>query len=199
MIKDAATDKTTTIPGGKRAKIRHQECLGMVGKFRIVASHNANLPVGSAPLEPPFRLPAKYVVALKDVISMSNAKRKRNRAVTVRMNDCEYDRLQKKVSESGLSQQAYIIGAVCNAKITSSDEVAVLKDLSRLFADHERQVRGMATNINQMAKVANSQGSVAGEEELERISGQISDLRKESEEIWQSIRSSITGLQHMEQ
>ena len=163
----------------------------MAGKFRIVASHNANLPVGFAPLEPPCRPP-------KDVISMSNAKRKRNRAVTVRMNDREYNRLQKKVAESGLSQQAYIIGAVCNAKITSSDEVAVLKDVSRLFADHERQVRGMATNINQMAKVANSQGSVTGEEELERISGQISDLRKESEEIWQSIRSSITGLQHME-
>ena len=163
----------------------------MVGKFRIVASHNANLPVGFAPLEPPCRPP-------KDVISMSNVKRKRNRAVTVRMNDREYNRLQKKVAESGLSQQAYIIGAVCNAKITSSDEVAVLKDVSRLFADHERQVRGMATNINQMAKVANSQGSVTGEEELERISGQISDLRKESEEIWQSIRSSITGLQHME-
>ena len=130
---------------------------------------------------------------------MSNAKRKRNRAVTVRMNDREYDRLQKKVSESGLSQQAYIIGAVCNAKITSSDEVAALKDVSRLFADHERQVRGMATNINQMAKVANSQGSVAGQEELERLSGQISALRKESEDLWQSIRSSITGLQHMEQ
>ena len=164
----------------------------MVGKFRIVASHNANLPVGFAPLEPPCRPP-------KDVISMSNAKRKRNRAVTVRMNDREYDRLQKKVSESGLSQQAYIIGAVCNAKITSSDEVAALKDVSRLFADHERQVRGMATNINQMAKVANSQGSVAAQEELERISGQVSALRKESEDLWQSIRSSITGLQHMEQ
>ena len=163
----------------------------MVGKFRIVASHNANLPVGFAPLEPPCRPP-------KDVISMSNAKRKRNRAVTVRMSDREYDRLQKKVSESGLSQQSYIIGAVCNAKITSSDEVAVLKDVSRLFADHERQVRGMATNINQMAKVANSQGSVAGEEELKRLSGQIRDLRRESEDIWQSIRSSITGLQHME-
>ena len=163
----------------------------MVGKFRIVASHNANLPVGFAPLEPPCRPP-------KDVISMRNAKRKRNRAVTVRMSDREYDRLQKKVSESGLSQQAYIIGAVCNAKITSSDEVTVLKDVSRLFADHERQVRGMATNINQMAKVANSQGSVAGEEELKGLSDQIRDLRKESEDIWQSIRSSITGLQHME-
>ena len=129
---------------------------------------------------------------------MSNANRKRNRAVTVRMSDREYDCLQKKVSESGLSQQAYIIGAICNAKITSSDEVTVLKDVSRLFADHERQVRGMATNINQMAKVANSQGSVAGEEELKGLSDQIRDLRKESEDIWQSIRSSITGLQHME-
>lgn len=129
---------------------------------------------------------------------MQRANRKRNRAVTVRMNDREYARMQKKIAESGLSQQAYIISAVCSYPIISSDEAAVLKDISRTFADFEQQIRGMATNVNQMAHVANGQGQVASEKKLEELAEQIRDYRRESEAIWQSIRSSITGAVHTE-
>ena len=65
---------------------------------------------------------------------MTKVKRKRNNAVTVRMNDAEYADLQNRVSESGLSQQAFIISAVRGASITPSDEIAVLKDISKTFA-----------------------------------------------------------------
>ena len=129
---------------------------------------------------------------------MQRANRKRNRAVTVRMNDREYARLQKKIAESGLSQQAYIISAVCSCPITSSDEMAELKEISRTFADFERQIRGMATNVNQMAHVANGQGLVPSETKLEQLSEQIRDYRRESESVWQLIRSSITGDAHTE-
>ena len=129
---------------------------------------------------------------------MQRANRKRNRAVTVRMNDREYARMQKKIAESGLSQQAYIISAVCSYPITSSDEMAELKNISRTFADFERQIRGMATNVNQMAHVANGQGQIPSEKKLEMLSEQIRDYWRESESIWQSIRSSITGDVHTE-
>ena len=122
---------------------------------------------------------------------MQRANRKRNRAVTVRMNDREYDRMQKKIAESGLSQQAYIISAVCSYPITSSDEVAELKNISRTFADFERQIRGIATNVNQMAHVANGQGYLSGETILLGLSDQVGIMRKDGEDVWQSIRSSI--------
>ncbi|MBO4910768.1 MAG: plasmid mobilization relaxosome protein MobC [Lachnospiraceae bacterium] len=130
---------------------------------------------------------------------MQRANRKRNRAITIRMNDREYALLQKKVAESDLSQQAYIISAVCNVKISSSNETSVLKDISKTFADHERQIRGMATNVNQMAHVANGHGIVPSTEELKKLSEQIREYREESEKIWQSIRSSITQQNHTEQ
>ena len=130
---------------------------------------------------------------------MQRANRKRNRAITIRMNDREYALLQKKVAETGLSQQAYIISAVCNVKISSSNETSVLKDISKTFADHERQIRGMATNVNQMAHVANGHGIVPSTEELKKLSEQIREYREESEKIWQSIRSSITQQNHTEQ
>lgn len=38
--------------------------------------------------------------------------RKRNHAVTIRLNDVEYGLLQKKVAESGQTQQAVLIAAI---------------------------------------------------------------------------------------
>ena len=122
---------------------------------------------------------------------MRKVKRRRNKAVTVRMNESEYADFQDKVNESGLSQQAYIISAVRGATITPSDEITVLKDISNTFANLERQLRGLATNVNQMAHIANGQGAIPTEEELERLSAQLGNYRKESEDVWQSIRSSI--------
>ena len=60
---------------------------------------------------------------------MRKVKRKRNRAVTVRMNEAEYADFLNKVKESGLTQQTFIISAVRCATITPSDEIAVLKEI----------------------------------------------------------------------
>ena len=122
---------------------------------------------------------------------MNKAIRKRNKSVTIRMNETEYADFQSKVIESGLTQQAYVINAVRGATITPSDQIAVLKEISKTFADQERQFRGLATNVNQMAHVANGQGYVPSAQELENIAAQLGIYRKESEDIWQSIRSSI--------
>ena len=130
---------------------------------------------------------------------MQKVKRKRNIAVTVRMNESEYADFQNKVDESGLTQQAYIISAVRGATITPSDEIAVLKDISKTFADFEKQVRGLGTNINQMAHVANGQGILPTENSLAVLSDQVNNMRKESESIWQSIRSSINQQKVTEQ
>ena len=122
---------------------------------------------------------------------MKKAKRRRNKAVTVRMNETEYADFQNKVEESGLSQQAYIISAVRGATITPSDEIAALKEISMIFAEFVKQLRGMGTNLNQMAHVANGQGYLPGENILAELSDQVGSMRKEGEDVWQSIRSSI--------
>ncbi len=130
---------------------------------------------------------------------MQKVKRTRNKAVTIRMNETEYSRLQAKVTESGLTLQGYIILAIKGSTITSSDEIIKLKEISQTFADFERQVRGLGTNINQLAHIANGQGILPTQETLDRLSIQIANMRKESEEIWQSIRSSINQQKATEQ
>lgn len=125
-------------------------------------------------------------------------KRKRNKAVTIRMTDNEYKRLTDKVSESGLSQQAFVLNAIKSATITSSDEVAVQKEISKTFSDIVRQLRGLSTNINQMAHIANATGEVPAANELIQTSTEISEYRKECEDVWLSIRSSINQPNHTE-
>ena len=84
-----------------------------------------------------------------------------------------------------------MINAARGTVIASSDTVAELKRLNKTFADFEQQLRGLATNVNQMAHVANGLGAIPTVSELQTISEQIASYRKESEAQWQSIRSLI--------
>ena len=130
---------------------------------------------------------------------MNKVNRRRNRAITIRLNDYEYEDIMRRIDESGLTIQAYLINAARGATITPSDEIAELKEISKTFADHEKQLRGLATNINQMAHVANGYGQLPTESELERMSAQINEYRKRSESIWQLIRSLIVQQPHTQQ
>lgn len=130
---------------------------------------------------------------------MRKVNRVRDKVITVRMNADEYSTLQKKVVESGLSKQTYIINAISGATITPAAEINELMEISKTFADVERQLRGLATNINQMAHVANGQGFLPTETELDNISDEIKAYRMESEQLWQSIRSLIGKHRHTEQ
>ena len=103
--------------------------------------------------------------------------RKRDKAITIRMTEEEYALLCSKLAQTGISQQAFVINAITGIAIIPSEQTAVLKEIS--------------SNVNQMARIANSRNFAPGTRELEKISQQIRGYRKESEEIWQSIRSSI--------
>ena len=129
---------------------------------------------------------------------MSKVNRTRNRAVTVRMSDSEYDSLRDKVRESGLSQQSYIISAVLDSSVTTSDTIDELKNISRTFAGVEQQLRGLGTNVNQMAHISNGMGMAPSVRELEHISDLVAEYRKECNTVWQSIRSSIPKQLHTE-
>ena len=124
-------------------------------------------------------------------MNKKKAKRRRDISVTFRMNTDEYALLQNKVKESGLTQPAYIINAIKETPIISSDEIAVQKELSKNFAVLVQQLRGLATNVNQMAHVANGQGCLPATQTLIETADEISKYHKESETIWQLIRLSI--------
>ena len=125
--------------------------------------------------------------------------RKRNYTVTIRMNKAEYNLLQSKVKESGQNQQTVVLHAVADLKIVSTEEVEELKKLNQMLAEILSQLRGAATNLNQIARKLNTDGVMPIEEVLYYLNRNILNYRKESEKIWQPIRRLISGQILMEQ
>ena len=126
--------------------------------------------------------------------------RKRNYTVTIRMNKAEYDLLQNKVKESGQTQQAVVIHAIAGLKIASAEEVEELKTLNKILSEILSQLRGAATNLNQIARKMNTDGFMPREDILlYYLNKNILKYRKESEKIWLLIRRLISGQIHMEQ
>ncbi len=124
--------------------------------------------------------------------------RKRNHAITIRMSDEEYKFFQGRLSQTGQTQQSYILNAIRGATIVSAEEVKELKKLNKGFADMMRQLRGLATNVNQMAHVANGIGELPVVSALEKFGKSIEKFRKEEEKRWQSIRQLISQQSHTE-
>ena len=148
--------------------------------------------------------PLSFLSHVKGVMAMSNKKnptRHRNRAVTVRMTDEEFLAMREKVEESGLSQQTYIIEAVTGTPILPAHGIEELlsewKDNSKDLSDLSRQLRGLGTNVNQMARIANGYGDLPSEQYLRRISENVDQAKKGVDQIWRSIRSLTSQQSHM--
>ncbi len=118
--------------------------------------------------------------------------RKRNHTITIRMNDKEYEMLQKKIEESGRTQQAVVIAAIEDVKIASASEIRSLQELNKTLGEMNRLLRGIGTNINQIARITNA-GGYPRMDVLKQMGELIAGYRRGCEEIWQSIRQLISG------
>ena len=117
--------------------------------------------------------------------------RNRSNCVSIRYSDEEYKVLQEKIKESGQTKSAYIINATLNGKVSSADDVQEMKEQSKLLSDIYKQLRGMGTNLNQMAHVANGKGIIPSADKLKEIEREVVDVKREVDDIWQSTRQSI--------
>ena len=125
--------------------------------------------------------------------------RKRNRTISIRVSDQEYDIIQKKLSETGLTQQAFILKAVEGATISTAEDKQQLKEINLKLADLLKQIKGIGVNINQMAYRANAYRELPTVQKLNEYQNENEKLRREAETIWQSIRQLISQQKHIGQ
>lgn len=114
--------------------------------------------------------------------------RKRDNRVSVRYTDAEYDELMKKVSYTGQSRQDYMLNCSLGARLTTETERNLLREEVKLLADLDRQLRGVGTNINQLAYKANSCGYDLDAEKLSKLAEEVVQTREEMMQTWLSIR-----------
>ena len=117
--------------------------------------------------------------------------RKRIKNIPFRMTDSEYESLRYKSAIAGLSMQEYLTKAVQNSVITSQELNDQLKDICLIMRDIDRQLKGVATNINQMAHISNATASLSSSENLTRLVANIEELRKEQNKEWLYLRQLI--------
>lgn len=115
------------------------------------------------------------------------------------MNDNELNNLDEKCKYACQSRQSFILNAIDGAVIATSDEVEILKDISAKIADYIKQIRGLATNVNQQTKHANINGNLPADEYLQIQAEQIETMRRDGENIWQLLRQLISQQNHVQQ
>ena len=124
--------------------------------------------------------------------------RKRNRTISIRVSEQEYEAIQKKIQATNQTQQSFILNAIEEAAILTAKDSKLLKDISMQLADLLKQIKGIAVNINQLAYKANAYGKIPTARQLEEYSLQTEKLRKEADAIWRLIRQSISRQRHTE-
>ena len=117
-----------------------------------------------------------------------DANRHRPHVVRVRMSDSEYENFLHDVTESRQTVQSYVLNAIQTGVIPDAE---LINKVSEVMADQYKQLRGIATNINQMAHNSNMEkltGDWQAEERLQDMQIQVNEMRKGCMDLWQSLR-----------
>ena len=105
--------------------------------------------------------------------------------ISFKLSEEDYRKLEHDVKEAGVDRSKYLRALVQGAggidKTFPADRANII-----------RQITGIAVNINQVAKIANSQGRIyfSDMDKLQILLGEIKSLLKEVLETWQLRKSS---------
>ncbi len=125
--------------------------------------------------------------------------RTRYKTVTFRLSEYELNSLNERIEGSGQTKQSYMINALLGAEIAPKEEINIWKDIAGQLSELVKQLRGIATNINQIAYKANATGELPLIKVLEEINEQVAEIRKAGDQIWLSLRQLIAKQKVMQE
>ena len=115
---------------------------------------------------------------------------KRKKEIKLRLTDQEFAALTDMVKQSGLSRNAFLVRMIKQQTIYPVD---TLNKTNEMLAALLAQLRGMATNMNQVAKIANTRQEVPSINYLRYILAAIQSLKEESQPVFTSLREALHG------
>lgn len=120
--------------------------------------------------------------------------RKRDIPIKIYMNTTEYEELRKIKNETGQSMRAVITKAIMGMPLIPAEVITKVHNINLKMSEQYRQLRGMATNINQLARVANKYQCPADILELEHVKEELHLMREELDDTWRLLRSLLQNL-----
>ena len=115
---------------------------------------------------------------------------KRRKEIKLRLTEQEFAALTDMVKQSGLSRNAFLVRMIKQQTIYPVD---TLSKTNEMLAALLAQLRGMATNMNQIAKIANTRKEVPAMNYLRYILAAVQNLKEESQPVFTSLREALHG------
>lgn len=109
----------------------------------------------------------------------------RPKQMTFRLSEKEKEQLQKKIDESGMKSQEYILKAVLNAPIVNNDD---LKELIVLLKSVSAELGKQGGNLNQVALRLNERKYIDYSGELNGTLTECRKSYKELQNVWQLLK-----------
>ena len=119
--------------------------------------------------------------------------RKRNVDTHIMLTEDEHDALIEAQRKTGLHTRELILNAISEKPFITAEYIAELRNANETLSKLYIELHKIGVNINQLARVANTTGDIAAEYQLYEIDDTLKELGKECEDVWRSIRRSITG------
>ena len=114
--------------------------------------------------------------------------RRRPIELKFRLSQDEYALLQKNLTEAGMTRNAYLIRLITGATIFPKDQ---LIRLNLEYAMMNRLLRGIGTNINQIAKHANSTRTAPTIAAVADMYQDVQTLRHNLTALWDETREAL--------
>lgn len=110
---------------------------------------------------------------------LDGRKQCRNHTLNIRFNDTEWERISKQADALNMKKSSYVRDCTKAHYVLMIDK----DDMNELL----KQIRGIATNVNQIAYRVNSTGNIYGND--------ITDMKERLDDIWQLLQSIQSGAQ----
>lgn len=110
--------------------------------------------------------------------------RKRPIEVKIRLSQAESDLLAQKVEQAGVTRNSFFLQLIKRGEAITKGEI---KTANLLLYGINRQLQGMAANLNQIAKACNRTGAVPPASII-ALAEEVRQLRKASGEVWWEVR-----------
>lgn len=120
-----------------------------------------------------------------------DANRRRSKKITVRLTEGEYETLYQNYRQSGYpTLQSFVLESTGSAQYTQGDN-QILRQINKTLDDYHVQLRGVGTNVNQLAYHANRTGDMPSRMTLLNILSEVRKMQKVVNALWESIRSQM--------
>ena len=114
--------------------------------------------------------------------------RKRPVELKFRLSETEAKLLQDKVKEAGTNRNAYLVRLISDSRIYPKEQ---LRELNEQYVMMNRLLRGVATNVNQIAKVANARHVEPSTALLMDMYHDVLALRNNLQPLWDETRKTL--------